>query len=246
MTEQTEQLAQEQVLQDDTLNTADTPAVALIPELEAAIAAADPVASLKAFETKDAALAGLVTIAHTLYSLLGEAHASTVAAIATLRAYKPKQQAKPKKFDAAAEVRKLLHAKDFGGMLTLSNNEEVPENLKLQLITVSTLHTAGVPDNVLDISLKALRGMVQKSAGGSRQPAEKFDVMYNGVAYPNLMDALEAAGYSKDVPEGETKSAATKAWNKTRKPLLRDGKAELDGHVFSKGASEAEAEAEAA
>jgi hypothetical protein len=52
------------------------------------------------------------------------------------------------------------------------------------------------------------------------------------------MDALEAAGYSKDIPEGANKSSATSAWNKTRKHLLKDGTATLDGHVFTRSTPE--------
>lgn len=235
MNEQVEQAVEQPIQQEQ--QEAPAVAVALIPELEAAITAADPVAALKAYSTTDKALSGLLTIAHTLSEMLGATHPSTVAAIATLRQYKPKHTAKAKAFDAAAEVRKLLHAKDYAGMGTLSENTAVPEKLQLQLVTVSTLHTAGVPDNVLDMAVKALRDMVQKGSG-TRAPAEKFTTMFDGKGYDNLMDALEAAGWSKTIPEGDNKSPATKAWNKVRKPLLKNGTATLEGKVFTKAAPE--------
>jgi hypothetical protein len=224
-----EQAVQEAVVQE----AAPAPATALIPELEDAISSDNPVAALKAYSTTDKALSGLLTIAHTLSEMLGATHPSTVAAIATLRQYKLKHTAKTKAFDAAAEVRKLVHAKDYAAMVTLSENTAVPEALRMQLVTVATLHKAGVPDAVLDIAVKTLRGMTQKGSG-TRAPAAKFTTMFDGKGYDNLMDALEAAGWSKAIPEGENKSPATKAWNKVRKPLIKDGTATLDGKVFTK------------
>lgn len=233
---ESEQVAEEPV------DTTAAPEVTLTAEEAALKEAMGSIDTLKSFaETASDQLKVMIATYVALVGALGTEAGATQHAWQNLVDYKsPKVKEKKVKepsFNEKAELAKVFEVEDFNGALTeFAKNDKLSEKLKTLIQTYQTLAAIdGLPEGVVDASFENLKKFGKKNQGNRSggYTRTQIDIEVDGEIYPALTSALKAKGYSSETPEGEKDSPMNVAWKKIRPKLLKEGKAEYEGRVYT-------------
>ena len=189
-------------------------------------------------------LATLITVYIALQNALGDDAGATVNARQNLVNYKPakvKAAKKPKEPKAPKEPKfnerkALAEALETDSLAILEQDERISEELKVAIITYTTLRGLDLPEAIVDAAKAILAsfGRKGKSGGGISGPRQSFGVEVNGVVYATLTSAISAQGITKAI-SGENKSDdADIAWRTIRPKLIKDGIANYNDATYSK------------